>query len=434
MGYKMKKINIPALLKNNTVKNSGWILGEKIYQMTVNLILTIFTSRYLGPSNFGILNYGATLVSIFLVFTKLGLDEMISNEFIKHRDKEGDILGTALVMRLTSATISIIVMAILVFILQADSILIVVTSMIQSFALIFQAFNIFDYWFQSYLKSKYVSIAKAIAYSVMAGYKFWLLATGKDVVWFAVSSIIDCFLIAIFLYIFYKRNHGQKLHFNLNIGKKLFQQSHHFIISGIMVLIYTQIDKIMIGQMLNEFELGLYSAALAICTLCNFIPEAILVSARQTVFNAKQNKKQYIRKLKQTYAIIFWICIAMASLVSIFSPIAINVVYGEQYLNAIPTLCLLVWYVPFSQLGVARGIWIVSENKNKYSKYYTFWGVIVNICLNSIMIPLWGILGATVATIITELFTLFITPLFYKETRIHTKYVIEAIAFNFKEK
>ena len=135
-----------------------------------------------------------------------------------------------------------------------------------------------------------------------------------------------------------------------------------------------------------------------------------------------------------TYAIIFWICIAMASLVSIFSPIAINVVYGERYLNAIPTLCLLVWYVPFSQLGVARGIWIVSENKNKYSKYYTFWGVIVNIYLNSIMIPLWGILGATVATIITELFTLFITPLFYKETRIHTKYVIEAIAFNFKEK
>ena len=342
MGYKMKKINIPALLKNNTVKNSGWILGEKIYQMTVNLILTIFTSRYLGPSNFGILNYGATLVSIFLVFTKLGLDDMISNEFIKHRDKEGVILGTALVMRLTSAAISIIVMAILVFILKADSILIVVTSMIQSLALIFQAFNIIDSWFQSYLKSKYVSIAKAIAYSVMAGYKFWLLVTGKDVVWFAVSSIIDCFLIAIFLYIFYKRNNGQKLYFNLNIGKKLFQQSHHFIISGIMVLIYTQIDKIMIGQMLNEFELGLYSAALAICTLCNFIPEAILVSARQTVFNAKQNKKQYIRKLKQTYAIIFWICITMASLVSIFSPTAINVVYGKQYLKAIPTLGPLV--------------------------------------------------------------------------------------------
>lgn len=429
----MKKIRTPSLLQKKSVRNSCWILGEKIYQMAISLILTVFTSRYLGPSNFGVLNYGATLVSIFLVFTKLGLDEMISNELIKHRDKEGDILGTALVMRLTSATISIIIIAILVFILQADSILIIVTSIIQSFALIFQAFNIFDYWFQSYFKSKYVSIAKAIAYSVMAGYKFWLLASGKDVVWFAASSIIDCFLIAIFLCIFYRKNHGQKLHFDLNISKNLFKQSHHFIISGIMVLIYTQIDKVMIGQMLNEFELGLYSAALAICTLCNFVPEAILISARQTVYNAKRNNRQYIKKLKQTYAIIFWICSAMALLVSIFSPIAINVVYGEQYLGAIPTLCLLVWYTPLSQLGIARGIWIVSESKNKYSKYYTFWGVIINICLNAIMIPLWGILGATIATIITELFTLFITPLFYKETRVHTKYVLEAITFNFKE-
>ena len=78
MGYKMKKINIPALLKNNSVKNSGWILGEKIYQMTVNLILTIFTSRYLGPSNFGILN------SDLKFKDKKQKYEYLSNRSLKH--------------------------------------------------------------------------------------------------------------------------------------------------------------------------------------------------------------------------------------------------------------------------------------------------------------------------------------------------------------
>ena len=427
----MKKIS--TLLKRKSVRNSAWIFAERIYQMAINFVLTIMISRYLGPANYGVLNYGATLVSIFLVFTKLGLDTMISNELIQHRDKEGKIIGTSIAMRLISAILSICAIAILVFVLQFNSPIIIITSIIQSLALLFQAFYIFDYWFQSYFKSKYVSIAKAIAYTVMAGYKFWLLATGKDVVWFAAATVIECIIMAILLLIFYRINNGQRIGFDFSLGKNLLKRSYHFIISGVMVLLYTQIDKIMIGQMQDDFQLGLYSAALAVCLLITFIPDAILTSARTSVFNAKKTSKYYLKKLKQTYALIFWICAAMALIISIASPIIIGIIYGEQYVDAIPTLSLLVWYVPLSQLGVARAIWIVCENKNKYSKYYTFWGVGMNVGLNIFMIPLWGIFGAAVATIITEIFTLFITPLLYKETRIHTKYVIEAMIFNFKE-
>ena len=426
----MKKIK--DLFGKKTVKNSAWIIAEQIYQMIINFMLTIMVSRYLGPANYGVLNYGATLVNVFLVFTKLGFDTMVSNELIKHRDKEGVILGTTVTMRLMSAITSIIIMMILVFVLQFNSPIIIVTSIIQSIALLFQAIDIFDYWFQSYFKSKYVSIAKAVAYTAMAGYKVYLLVTGKDVVWFAAASVLDALIIAILLVVFYKLNHGQKLSIKFSIGKKLLGRSYHFIISGLMVLIYTQIDKIMIGQMQDEFQLGLYSAALSVCMMITFVPNAILTSARSVVFNAKKSGERYLERLKQTYAIVFWVCTAMALVISIASPIIINIIYGEQYVDAISTLSLLVWYVPLSQLGTARAVWIVCENKNKYSKYYTFWGVIMNIGLNAFMIPLWGILGATIATIITEVFTLFITPLFYKDTRAHTKYVIEAIALKFK--
>ena len=423
---------IAQLFKKKSVRNSAWIMAERVYQMVINFVLTIMVSRYLGPANYGVLNYGATLVNIFLVFVKLGLDTMITNEFIKHRDKEGVIIGTSTAMRLISAIISIGIIAILVFVLQANSPIIIITSIIQSLALLFQAFYIFDYWFQSYFKSKYVSIAKAIAYTLMAGYKIWLLAANKGIIWFAAASVIDALVVAILLLIFYRKNHGQRIAVNFSLGKNLLGRSYHFIITGVMVLIYTQIDKIMIGQMLDEYQLGLYSAALSVCTLTSFVPDAILTSARATVFNAKQSGEYYLKRLKQTYAIIFWVCAGIAFLISVAAPIIINIIYGEQYIGAVATLSLLVWYVPLSYLGLARGIWIVTEDKNKYSKYYTFWGVIMNVGLNAFMIPLWGILGATIATIITELFTLFITPLFYKETRIHTKYVLEAITFNFK--
>ena len=77
-------------------------------------------------------------------------------------------------------------------------------------------------------------------------------------------------------------------------------------------------------------------------------------------------------------------------------------------------------------IGTARGIWIVSEDKNKFVKYYLFYGVVVNAILNYLLIPRIGIVGAAIATLVTQFVTAIIAPLFYKETRIHTKYVLEA--------
>ena len=427
----MKK-KIISLVKNKTIRNSAWIIGERVFQAIISLILTMLTSRYLGPANYGIINYGATFVTLFLVIMKLGLDTTIVNELIKNREKEGEILGTSIIMRLISSVISIIVMMIIVFVLQSKSKLIIITTFIQSLTIIFQAFGIIDYWFQSHLKSKYVSITKAIAYIVVALYKIFLLVTGKNVVWFALSTVLDYFIISALLLSFYKKIGTQKFKVNFLIGKELLKKSYHFIISGIMVTIYTQVDKIMIGSMIDETQLGYYSAALAVCTMWIFIPDAILTSARPTIFEEKKNNSNnYLKRLKQTYAIIFWTCIVFALFITLFSKFIILIIYGKDYIFATNVLKILIWYVPFSQLGLARGIWIVSEDKNKYSKKYMIWGVIINIILNYLLIPYFGIVGAAVATIITEILTCFISPIIYKETRIHTKYLLQSILFKF---
>lgn len=68
------------------------------------------------------------------------------------------------------------------------------------------------------------------------------------------------------------------------------------------------------------------------------------------------------------------------------------------------------------------------EGKNKYVKYYLGIGAVVNLVFNTLLIPVYGIEGAAVATLVTQITTSMIAPLFFKETRIHTKYVLEAFA------
>lgn len=170
---------VRSLVHKKSFRNSLWIISERIFQALVSFILTILTSRYLGPANFGVLDYGATIVSFFAVITKLGIDNILVNELLKHRNIEGAILGTSAILRLASSFLSILLIIILALVLENDSPLIIVTTVLQAFSLIFQALAVPESWFQSRLESKYVSIAKAISYSIVASYKAFLLITNK---------------------------------------------------------------------------------------------------------------------------------------------------------------------------------------------------------------------------------------------------------------
>ena len=136
---------------------------------------------------------------------------------------------------------------------------------------------------------------------------------------------------------------------------------------------------------------------------------------------------EYIKKQKLLYAIIFWSCVVFALGITIFSNLIINILYGAEYLGAKNALIISAWYPIFAQLGSARNTWIVINNKNKYSKKYVFWGAVVNFILNSILIPKYGIDGAAIATLITQIVVAIVAPLIYKETRITVKHIFESI-------
>ena len=103
---------VRSLVHKKSFRNSLWIISERIFQALVSFILTILTSRYLGPANFGVLDYGATIVSFFAVITKLGIDNILVNELLKHRNIEGAILGTSAILRLASSFLSILLIII----------------------------------------------------------------------------------------------------------------------------------------------------------------------------------------------------------------------------------------------------------------------------------------------------------------------------------
>lgn len=422
-------INIKLLVKNRIFKNASWLIAGKIFQMIISFFVGIVTARFLGPSNYGLINYGAAYTAFFTALCSLGINSIMVKELIDNREHEGTVIGTAILLKAVASFLSSVMIIAIVSIIDKNEPLTIAVVALCSIGLVFNVLETFNYWFQSVLESKITAIATLTAYLLTAAYKVVLIVTGKSVVYFALATSLDYVCVGIILIIAYKKYCGKKMHFSLKYAKKLLSKSWHFILPSLMVAIYSQTDKFMLKQMISETEIGYYSTAAALCTVWCFILQAIIDSMNPPIMEDYKagNTDAYAKKNKTLYAIVFYLSLLVSFVFCILAYPIIDILYGESYLPAVMPMRIITWYTAFSYLGVARGAWIVCENKQKYLIWIYVAGAVSNIVLNYFIIPILGASGAAIASCLAQLITAFIVPLFIKPLRPNVKLMIDGI-------
>ena len=419
---------IRNFIGNKIVKNAGWLMTGRIINMILSFVIGLITARFLGPGNYGLIGYAIAYFTFFTSICTLGIHSIIVKNFIDHPEEEGLALGSTIVLRIIAAVLSLITIAGITLIVDRNDHLAIIVVLLYNISLVFQSFDIFHQWFQSKLLSKYYAISTLISYLAMSLYKIYLLATGKSVIWFALSNSVDYLVVAIFLFAFYKKCGGPKLRFSWQKGKQLLKLSYSYILVGVMCSAYSITDKFMLKQLIGESEVGYYTLAFSVSSMGTFILSAIIESVSPSIMQYHNDDKQkYIQTNKRLYAIVFYVSILMSVFVFIISPLFVRIVYGEEYMPAVNPLRVAVWYVAFSYLGVARDVWIVCEKKQKYLKYIYLGSALLNIAVNIALIPFFGSVGAAFASLLTQISTIFIFPLLFKDLRPNVKLIIDAV-------
>lgn len=412
-----------STIKRKFLSNTFWQMAQQIYSMFLSLFIGAVSARYLGPANYGLLNYGATLIMITGSITSLGLDEIIMNALVIHKDERGTYLGTALMLRLIASVLGIFAIAVIIVILEPNNKLLWWITILQSIQLFGTLYMVFNYWFQAELKSKYVSIAYIVGLTVSGVWRISLLIMKASVQFFAFTSSLQGFIVlAIVAYCYFKVS-NEKLKWNADYAKDLLKLGYHYILSGIAVMIYMQMDKVMIGKILGEEQLGFYSAASHIANLWLFVPKAIINSARPIVLEGKNIEKNTSKKgvyLSRLVCLVFAMIVIglfVGACFTSFGWLVIKILYGKAYMAAVPVLTILIWATSLSQLGTINGIWIASEGYNKWLKYTVWAGAFTNLLFNFWLIPIAGIVGAAIATFLAQFVVQFIAPLFIPDLR-----------------
>lgn len=417
-----------TLLHSKVTKNAGWLIGGKVIQMVINLIVGLITARYLGPSNYGLINYAGAYTAFFSSFCTLGINSVIVKEFVDNPDKTGEIIGTTLGMRAVSSFLSALAIIGISFFADAGEPTTILVVALSTIGMVFQIFDTFNYLFQSRLQSKTTAIVTLIAYVATSIYKVVLLVLKKPVTYFAFSTSVDYICIAVLLLISYKKYKGTKLSFSKDYGKELLKKSAHFILPGLMVAIYGQTDKIMLKHMISDTEIGYYSTAVSLCNMWCFVLAAIIDSLYPPIMEAfKTDREEFDRKNKILYAIVFYLSVFVSVIFTIFGSLIVNLLYGKEYAGAVAPLRVITWYTAFSYLGVARNAWIVCLDKQKYLKYLYLSAAIANVGLNVLFIPMWGATGAAVASLSAQIITTFVVPFFMKDLRENSVMMLQAV-------
>lgn len=417
-----------TLLKNKVVKNAGWIIGGKVTNKLLAFVVGIFAARYLGPSNYGLINYAAAYATFFASLCTLGINSIIVKAFVDEPEKQGETIGTALLLRTVSSVLSALTIVGIVSVVDKDEPLTVIVVALFSISLVFQVFDTLNYWFQSRLQSKYSAIAEMAAYAAMSAYKIVLLVLNKDVRWFAVANALDYIVLAAFLLIAYFRNGGTEFSFSFQRAKTLLKSSSSFIIAGLMVSVYACTDKLMLKQMLGTGTVGHYSLATALSGYWVFVLAAVIDSVYPEIVKSfKTDYASYERKNKQLYAMVFYTSMLISALICVLAKPLVGILYGETYLPAVGPLRIVVWYVAFSYLGVARNAWVVCENRQKYLKYLYIGAAVLNVLLNLVLIPPLGAEGAAAASLVTQIATTLLLPALIKPLRRNVRLMLDAV-------
>ena len=417
---------------NKVAKNATWIIGCRIVQSVLALIINMLTARYLGPSNYGLITYASSIVAFVVPIMNLGLSNILVQEIVNNPEREGKTLGTSMLLSLVSSAFCILGVISFAFIANHNEPITIMVCFLYSLNLIFQALELMQYWFQAKYLSKYTSIVSLCAYFIVSAYKIYLLVFAKSVYWFAISNAFDYALIAVGIIIIYHKLGGQKLKFSWDLGKQMYSRSKHYILSGMMVTLFAQTDKIMIKLMIDESATGYYGAAVATAGLTSFVFTAIIDSFRPSIFEGqKVSLAVFEHRLTLLYSIVIYVSLAQSAVMTVFASIIIRILYGSAYDPAINALRIVVWYTTFSYMGSVRNVWVLANYKQHLLWKINLIGAVVNILLNGLFIPILGINGAAIASLITQFFTNVIIGYIIKDIRPNNVLMIEGLKPNY---
>lgn len=401
-------------------KNIGWLFFNQVFRTSISLVVGSWLARYLGPSNYGMYNYALSIAAIIAPFSTLGIDSVVVREVTVYPEQQENIISTATISKLFAGLLTVTGLFLWLIYFQPYNKTLRSLILIAGISALIRPLDAIDFYFQAITSSKFTIYAKSTAFLCANSIKVFLLRARASIQGLIATDIIDSLISGFCLYALYrKQGHRLKLsRFRKEILYRLLNDSWPLIISSSLVMVYMRIDQIMIGNLIGNQETGIYAVAVKIAELSYFLPMAIVSSVFPRIIEKKtQSEKNFTEGMQTLYRSLSVISYITSLTFTLLSGTIVSKIYGPNYIDARSALIVLTWSCMWVSLGVARSSFLTAINKNILHLKSIAIATAINIVLNFILIPRFGILGAGIATNLSYSFAAYFSCFLYKELR-----------------
>lgn len=400
-------------------KNLSLVTLSELIEKAVIFLLFIYMGRILSPIDFGYINYILALLSYFVIFIDLGLPQLSTREVASHIRLDKKILKIVISVKIFLFIIVAIIWATYVLCCQREYLDI---AMFMEFYLFSRVVDMFWY-FQA--KQQFVIIAKIkLAKSVILAISFILLLLVPSyktylivltvslllpfIYWIIKLDIVSIFSIKAVLKIWKTKRETIQI---------FIVKSLPLIVSTFLILMYYNLDTILIKYFMDYESVARYNAAYKI-VFAFIVVRSVFTSV---IFPRMAEKKVNWREGKLFATIGVGVAVLITLFMYYFSGTILSIAYGEKYIDSEHVLFILSLTASVLWINLFYPTFFIAVKREKFYMKVHIITALINLVGNILLIPLYGIEGAAFSTLLADITSLMIFGSAYYKIRFRRK-------------
>lgn len=397
-------------VKQTVAKNTFWLFGGESVSRLIKIVIVVYAARILGVDGWGIFSYAITLSGFFVIFADIGLNSLVVRETVQHPQTRDRYISTILLIKLlltlTSALLIIVLAPEITRIEAAKPLFPIVATL-----LIFDSLREFGLSLnRAFERMELEAGVRTLTNFAIVGLGVLALIISPNPKSLAIgylSGSIIGFLVTAWLL----RKHFVDLfaNFSRKLIYPILKATWPLALSGVLGGIMISTDILMLGWFGDATQLGLYSAAQRPMQFFYLIPvlvaTAVFPALARLVKEQSSDKVRVVLEKGISATLLLGIPLVVGGVILARQIIAL--VFGVDYLLSTLTFQILLptILIVFPAALIANAIF--AYNKQHIFAIFMGAGALGNIILNIILIPAWGIVGAAIATVFSQVFTNF---------------------------
>lgn len=392
-------------VRQTVFKNTFWLSVGELVGRLLRVWIVIYAARILGAEQWGVFSYAVSLSALFAVFSDTGISAVLTRESAKGSETRATYFATTFVLKLLLVVISALIMFLgipRVAPFELSSVLLGAIILL----FVFDAFRGFlTSFFRSLEKMEWEALVNIVTQFIILVFGFMIFRkvfTPESLALAYAAGALGGLLLALIMVRSYFR--GIFSHVDRGIFKEIIKTAWPFSIAGILSIVMLNTDTVMLGWFTSIEGVGYYAAAQKPILFLYVVPSLLAGGFFPVLARYAYGDPQKFRQvLERGLSAILLLAFPLAAGTVLIAPDVVHLLFGIGYLPAVSALRILALTIitTFPMHLLYYGLF--AYNKQRDLTLLGFGGVVANVILNTLLIPILGIEGAAWATFATQI-------------------------------